>query len=235
MRIISIVILLNLSIFANEYFAKLQPLETYSVKAAVSGQVIYVNDSIKGLKAKNTTIIKLDSKVDKVELNQTRNKIKTYKQIIKIEKGTLKKFQRIKSKSQVDKDNQKIKVLNLENQMADLITKKAVLEDKLDKKLLIENNRYISDINVKVGDFVNAGTLLYIADDLSKAKLEIFLPIDKAKAQSSKVIYINGKETTYKISKLYEVADIKHISSYKCEIIIDAPKNFSKLVKIEFK
>ena len=92
----------------------------------------------------------------------------------------------------------------------------------------------INNINVKLGDFVNAGALLYVADDLSKAKVEIFLPIDKAKVQSSKVIYINGKETTYKINKLYKVADIKHISSYKCEIIIDAPKKFSELVKIEF-
>jgi hypothetical protein len=234
-KITSMIVILNLSIWANEYFSKAQPLEIYNIKSAVSGKIIYINDSIKGSKVTNATIVKIDSKVDKVELKQTKNKIKRYKEIIKIEKGTLKKFEKIKSKSQVDKDNQKIKVLNIENQLSDLIVKKTILEDKIDKKLLVENKRYISSINVKVGDFVNPGTLLYTADDLSKAKLEIFLPIHNAKMQSKKTIYINGKKTTYKINKLYKVADTKHISSYKCEIIIDKPKNFSKLVKIEFK
>ena len=123
-KIISMIVILNLSIWANEYFSKAQPLETYNIKSAVSGKIIYINDSIKGSKATNATIVKIDSKVDKVELKQTKNKIKRYKEIIKIEKGTLKKFEKIKSKSQVDKDNQKIKVLNIENQLSDLIVKK---------------------------------------------------------------------------------------------------------------
>ncbi len=235
MRILTLIITLSLSLVANEYFAKLQPLETYNIKASVSGQITYVNNDINGLKANNSIIVELDSKVDKIELKQTNSKIKTFKEIIKLERSTLKKFQRIKSKSQMDRDNQKIKVLNLENQLLDLVTKKAMLDDKVSKKKLTETNRYISNINVKVGDFVNAGTLLYTAEDLSKGKVEIFLPIDTAMEQESKVIFINGEVTSYKISKLYQVADTVHISSYKCEIILDAPKNFSKLVKIEFK
>ncbi len=235
MRIFSIIIAFGLFLNASEYFAKLEPVETYNIKASTSGQVVYINNEIEGLNANNSTIIKLDSSVDEIDLKQTKNKIKTLGQIIKIEKSTLKKILKIRAKSQLDKDNQKIKVLNLENQLGDLVTKKAILEDKLNKKNLVEKSHYISNINVKVGDFVNAGTLLYTAEDLTKAKLEIFIPMSEAQNIKTKRIYIENRVTDYKINKIYKVADTKHISSYKCEIIIDAPKSFSHLVKIEFK
>ncbi len=235
MKIISLMIALNILLNASGYFAKLEPLETYNIKAAVSGQVIYVNDKIKGSNTSNSIIVQLNSLVDEMDLKQTKNKFKTIGEIIKIEQNILKKFQNIKSKSQLEKDNQKIKVLNLQNQQSDLLTKETLLKDKISNKELKEKNRYISNISVKVGDFVNAGMLLYTAVDLSKAKIEIFLPIDEATHNLKKTIYIDGKQTKYKINKLYKVADDKHISSYKCEILIKAPKNFSKLVKIEFK
>ena len=235
MRILSIVFILGLVLNASEYFAKVEPLETYNVKSAVSGQVIYVNSKIEGSVSNNQFIVKLNSKVDSVDLEQTINKINTLSKIIKIEQNTLKKFNNIRSKSQLDKDNQKIKVLNLENQKSDLIVKKTTLEDKIKNKNIKESDKYISNINVKVGDFINAGTLVYTAVDLSKGKLEIFIPISTAKNYNKKTIYINGIKTNYKISKLYKIADTKHLSSYKCEIIIDAPKSFSDLVKIEFK
>lgn len=44
-----------------------------------------------------------------------------------------------------------------------------------------------------------------------------------------------GKKSNLKIDKIYKVADSKHISSYKVEIIVPNPKTFSRLVKIEFK
>ena len=71
--------------------------------------------------------------------------------------------------------------------------------------------------------------------DLNKGKVEVYIPISEAKSIVSKTIYIDGKKTNLKISKLYAVADTKHISSYKCEINIPNPKQFSVLVKVEFK
>ena len=235
MKILGLIVSLGLFLNASEFYAKLEPLETYNVKASVSGQVVFVNNKVEGLTSSNSVIVELDSVVDKTDLKQTKAKLKTLEEIVKIEQNTLKKFNKIRSKSQLDKDNQKIKVLNLENQLSDLVTKKVTLEDKISKKLLKEKTNYISNIEVKVGDYVNPGSLLYTASDLTKAKLEIFIPIKDSTKYNSKKIYIDGKLTEYKISKLYKVAHSKHISSYKCEIIVDAPKVFSKLVKIEFK
>ena len=235
MKLFSLVIALNLFLNASIYFAKLEPIETYNVKAAVSGKVVFINESIKSKIAMNSTIVKLDSKVDSVDLQQTKRKLNTLTQIINIEKSTLEKFLNIRSKSQLDKDNQKIKVLNLESQQSDLIIKIANLKDKISNKNLKEKDVYISNINVQVSDFVNAGSLLYTAMDLSKGKLEIFLPFVELENILNKTIYLDGRITDYKIYKLYKTADTKHISSYKCEIIINSPKKFSNLIKIEFK
>ena len=91
------------------------------------------------------------------------------------------------------------------------------------------------NIAVEVGDYVTPGVLLYTSMDLSAGKLEIFVPIDTAKEIQNKTIFLDGKKTDLKISKLYDVADTNHISSYKCEIIVPSPQLFSNLVKIEFK
>ena len=235
MRILSLIFGLNLFLNASAYYAKLEPIETYNIKASVSGKVIFTNDKLKGENVNNQIIIKLDNSVDKIELKQTKNKLKTIKQIISIEENTLKKFRKIRSKSQLDKDNQKIKILNLENQKSDLITKIAMLKDKIKNKIFITKNRYIYDIAVKVGDFINTGSLVYKAIDTTKGKLEIFLPIDKIKNYQTKQIYLNDKKTLYKINKIYKISDTKHISAYKCEIIVQSPQYFSQLTKIEFK
>jgi hypothetical protein len=234
-KIFSILFCLIAFLEANEFYAKINPLEVYNIKADISGKVLYVNDALKGSVAKNATILELDNKVDLIELTQVKLKLTHLKQIIKIEKSTLDKFLKIKSKSQLDKDKQNIKVLNLLNQQSDLNIRIAQLEDKISKKSFEVSNLYISDIYVKKNEFVNINTLIYKAYDLTKGKLEIFIPIKDIKKILNKTIFIDSKKTNYKIHKLYKIASTKHISSYKCEILVDKPKLFSSLVKIEFR
>ena len=102
-------------------------------------------------------------------------------------------------------------------------------------KKLVEKSNYIFNIAVKDGDYVNAGTLLYEAKDLSKGKLEIFVPIAQIDEIKNKEIFLDGEKSNIKISKIYEVADATNISSYKVELIVNNVKTFSRLVKIEFK
>ena len=235
MKILNLIFAISVVLNASEYYAKIEPLQTYNIKSAVNGKVVYVNDKLEGQSTNSDIIVKLDSKIDKADLKYTKSKIQTLNKIITIEKKTFSKFKKIRSKSQLDKDNQNIKILNIQNQLNDLIFKQTTLEDRLNNKVQSVKNKYISAISVKVGDWVNAGTLLFTTNDLSKAKLTIYVPIDSANEYTPKDIYLNGIKTQYKISKLFKVADAKHLSSYKCEIIINAPKSFSKLMKIEFK
>lgn len=239
MKNIFLLPILALSLFANnintEFFSTAKPLETYTVKSSVSGKVEYVNNSIEGQFANKSKIVQIDSKVDKVELKQLQNKYYLLTDIIKIEEKNYQRLLKISSKSQYEKDNQNIKVLNLKLSLADLRTAIAKLKNNIDNKTLVETNRYIYNINIKEDDYVNPGTVLYTAYDLSKAKLEIFVPIREVSQLKQKAIYLDGVKTSYKIDKIYKVADSKHISTYKCEIIINKPENFSKLVKVEFK
>jgi len=234
-NILSGLILLSSIGFATEYFAKIEPINTYNVKSSVSGKVIYVNNSLESKQVKSAIIIKIDDKINKIDLLQTQLKLNNLEEILRLEKSTLASFKKVSSKSKFDKDNQKIKILNISSSINDLKTKLKTLEDTISKKSLRENKSYIYNIAVEKNDYVNPGTLLYTSMDLTKGKVEVYIPINDAKTISSKTIYIDGKKTDLKIAKLYTVSDTKHISSYKCEINIPNPKQFSALVKVEFK
>lgn len=235
MKKLTLFLLTITTIFASEYYAKLEPIESYQIKSAVSGKVIYSNSKIEGLKANNSTIIEIDSMVNKVELEQSRNKLKYIDEMIKIETNNYDRLNQVSSKSAFEKDTQKLKVINLESSKADMIVKIDTLKDIISNKKLIEKSNYIFNIAVKEGDYVNPGTLLYEAKDLSKGKLEIFVPIAQIEEIKNKEIFLNGVKSDIKISKIYEIADSTNISSYKVELILDNAKIFSRLVKIEFK
>ncbi len=218
-----------------DYYAKVEPINTYNVKSSVSGKVVFVNKDFESKNVENIIVVKIDDKVNKIDLEQSKIKLKNLKEVLKLEEGTLKSFKRVSSKSKFDRDNQKIKILNIASSISDLETKIATLKDTIKNKNLNEKNTYLYDIAVEVGDYVNPGSVLYSAMNLSQGKLEIFVPISDIDTIKEKTIYINGKQTDLKISKLHTVADTKHISSYKVEIIIPTPKQFSSLVKVEFR
>lgn len=235
MRIIWICLLAISSIFANEYYAKLEPIDSFQVKSAVAGKVIYSNSKIEGLQANNSTIIEIDSLVNKVELEQSKNKLKFIDEMLEIEKNNYSRLNQVTSKSEFEKDTQKLKVINLESSKADMIIKIETLKDTISNKKLVEKSNYIFNIVVKDGDYVSPGTLLYESKDLSKGKLEIFVPIAQIDEIKNKDIYLDGIKSNVKISKIYDVADATNISAYKVELIIEDVKIFSRLVKIEFK
>jgi len=234
-KIVCGLLLLSSISFATSYFAKVEPINSYEIKSSVSGKVIYANNSLESKTVANALIVKIDDNVDSVDLKQSQKKLKNMQQILKLQDETLEKFKKVSSKSKFDKDNQRIVILNTSSTINDLKTKIATLKDRIANKNLTQKNSYIYDVAVEVGDYVAPGTLLYTAMDLSKGKIEIFIPIDDATTIQNKEIYLDDKKTDLKITKLYNVADSKHISSYKCEIIIPTPQKFSKLIKIEFK
>ena len=223
------------TVFANEYYAKLEPIQNYVVKSSVSGKVVYSNTKVEGNIAKNDVIIEIDTTLNKIELEQSKNKLNLVNEMIDIEALNLDRLNKVTSKSQFEKDTQKLKVINLQSTKADLVIKIETLKDTLKNKKLIEKSKYISNIYVKEGDYVNPGTSLYDAKDVTKAKLEVYIPIDLIEDIKTKTIYLDGKETNTKINKIYNVADENHISSYKVQLLVDKPKAFSRLVKIEFK
>lgn len=221
--------------FANDFYAKLEPIESYEIKASVSGKVIFSNREIEGKKADNTKVIEIDSYVDRIDLEQSLKKLDAIDEMIKLQNKNYQRLLKITSKSGYEKDNQKINVVNLEINKADILINIANLRDSIKNKKLVEKDFYIYNIEVNEGDYVTPGTLLYEAKDLSKGKLEIYVPISDIESIKNKTIYLDGEKTNLKIDKIYDVADSKHISSYRVKIVINNPKKFSRLIKIEFK
>jgi hypothetical protein len=75
-----------------------------------------------------------------------------------------------------------------------MIVKIDTLKDTIANKKLVEKSNYIFNIAVKDGDYVNPGTLLYEAKDLSKGKLEIFVPIAQIGEIKNKEIFLDGQK-----------------------------------------
>ena len=235
MKYLLVVLVFLSSSFANEFYAKLEPVESFQVKSSVSGKIIFSNDKIEGKIANNTKIIEIDSYVDRIDLQQSNNKLKAINEMMKIEQNNYKRLLKVSSKSGFEKDTQKVKVINFQTTKADILIRIANLKDSIKNKKLIEKSNYIYNVAVKKGNYVTPGTLLYESKDLSRGKLEIYVPIADVDIIKNKKIYIDGEATDLKIDKIFDVADSLHISSYKVKIIINNPKIFSRLVKIEFK
>ncbi len=248
---------------ADVYYARVQPLESYQIKASVSGLVVLANLAMEGKYVQNSLIVKIDDKINKKDLEISKTKLKNLKEIERISASNAKnakksyeikkrnydRIKNLKTKSNYEKDNQLILVINaktqylsakqnLENlkmQIGDLLYKIFTLKDTISKKNISLKHRFLYKLLVKKGDFVSPGTLLMSVDDISKAKLTIYLSYSDMVNLDKKSIYINGKKSNIKFSKIWKVADSTNISSYEAELIIPAPKYFSKVVKIEIK
>ena len=235
MKYIISLLMVTSSLLAQEYYAKIEPITTYSIKSAVSGKVTFSNKDLESTIVNNKVIIQIDDKVNKIELKQTKNKLKDLKNVLKIHRETLKSFNKVSSKSKFDKDKQRIIILNTKATINDLNIKIETLINNIHNKNIKVDNLYIDKIYVLKNDFVNPGTLLCRALDLNKGKLEIFVSRDEILDIRSKDILIDGKRVDLKINKIFKTADEKHLSSYKVEIIIPKVNQFSKLVKVTFK
>lgn len=227
-------LLLSSFAFGQEFYSMINPIKTFTVKSAVSGEVVFVNKSAEKSHLHKSTIVKLDDSLDLINLEQTKIKLANQKETYAIENEILDSYNKVSSKTKIEKDAQKIKVLNISSTIADMEMQIANLQNNIKKKTIVGSNIYLSSVEVEVGDFVNAGGLLYKGYDLSSGKLEVFLPINEIESFKRKTIYLDGTKTNLKISKISKVADEKNISSYKAEIFIKNPKTFSKLVKVEF-
>jgi hypothetical protein len=253
-----------LNLQASQYYAKAEPKEFFSIKASINGEVILVNESLEGLKSDGTVVVKIDDKIDKADLESSSKKLTSLIKNIKLTKDSLVNSQKVakinrdnynrvknlSSYSSVQKDAKLMSMINSQNsaisisnslenlkiQKADIELRIKTLKDKIENKnIKIKSGDYVYKIYPSVGEYINPGSKLVDAYDLSASKLTIFLPADEVEDIKSKKIFLDDKETDYKIDKIWSVADSVNISSYRVEILIKKPKQFSKLVKIEFK
>jgi TfoX/Sxy family transcriptional regulator of competence genes len=234
-----------------------------TIASNVSGMVLFTDDNMIGTKLSSKAFIKIDSQLDEDELEAVNKKLVYQKntlllnekvlnnlqQMLKKKKENYKKIENLKIKSRIEKDKEFYDVLSSENSylttqkeinnlkinISDLELRKQQLLKSIKDKNISAKNFVLYDISVKAGQTVGLSTPLAKVADTSKALLSIYLDEDDLNDLDKKVIYIDGKKTRYKISRISYIADEKNISKYKAQIIMKTPKVFSKLKKIELK
>lgn len=249
---------------AKEHYARLEPYQTYVIKAAAAGQVLQARDELEGRVAGKGVVVQIDDRVDRAQRRALAVTLESLKKTLALTKEMaanerevyakdLRYYERIKNlktKSQTEKDrvfatmmasrNQLLsleeKIATLKRQIADTQYQSTMLDDRIGKKAVRAEGLYIYKVAVRRGDYVNPGVLLLKAMDTSRGRLVVYLDGDEMEDLEKKKIYIDGKPTDLKFEKVLKVADETHISSYRAEIVVPKPGElFSRLVKVELK
>jgi len=249
-------------LMAKVHYAKVEPYESVVLKSAVSGQVLAVDLESEGKLIGDKEVIHLDDILDKEDLVASRKSLEILEKTLVInqemvsnlgnslkrQKEYYERLNKLSTASKTQKDtafntyisaqNQYLstqeKIETLARQMLDLRFKIVKLEDNIRKKHIQLKERYLYKLSVRVGDYVNPGSPLATIQDQRRAKLTLYVePSELINIEKKKVI-IDGKESSYKVNKVWNSADEKFISSYRVEIYIETPKdNFSRLLKVE--
>ena len=262
-RILLYLLLTSQLLLSEVYYAKVQPYQFKTISSSVTGEVLKIDEDMLGKKLSNKPFIIIDSEIDRAELLDVEKKLSNLKSTLKLNKKVLKNltevlkkkranFKRteaLKIKSRIDKDREfydliasensfiatQKEVNTLSNSVADLQLRRIQLKKSIRDKRVRAKGMLLYSIDVKEGQVVNISTPLAQVADISKALLSIYVDADELADIDKKTIYLNDKKTNYKVLRVVKIADNINISKYKVEIAIDAPKIFSKLVKVELK
>lgn len=258
------VLILPISMLAKVHYAKVEPYESVVLKSAVSAQVERVDLDAEGRMIRDGVVIQLDDHLDRMDINASQKSlgllqtmlginqeiVVSLAEALKRHRGYFERLNKLSTASKTQKDNAfssfvsaknqylstKEKIETLKKQILDMEYKIARLKDSIDKKSIRPKERYLYKLAVRKGDFVNPGSPLATIQDHTRAKLTLFLEPSELKGIGEKRVFIDGKETAYKVDKVWSSADEKFISSYRAEIYIDTPEgHFSRLVKVELK
>lgn len=262
-KIFTLLLLSGMTLFAKEYYSKVEPYEILTISSNVSGQVTFADEKKEGKVVGKQAYVKIDDKLDRIELNNVNKKIALLKNTLKLNEEMQKNYDEIlvkkqknydnikglKTKSVIEKDREFYEVISTQNtlittakevdnlkvQINDLQLRAEQLRKSIADKSLSADGYFLYALSVKEGQVVSPGMELSKVADISKAKLTVYLNASDMKEAKTKSVYLNGQKTAYKIDRLWEIADSTHLSSYKAEIIIKAPKYFSELMKVELK
>ena len=262
-KIVSLLLLSAVALFSKEYYSKVAPYEIRTISSNVSGEVVFADEKQEGKVLGKKAYVKIDDTLDRLELQSVSRKIgllqntlklnkqmkKNYEAILSVKQKNYDNIKEMKTKSKIEKDREFYDLISTQNtlistakevdnlkvQINDLKLRKEQLSKSIKDKSQSAKGSVLYALNVRKGQVVNPGMTLAQVADISKAKLTIYLTAQDMQSAEDKTLYLNGKKSHYKINRLWKIADAVHLSSYKAEIIIEAPKYFSKLMKVEFK
>jgi len=240
MKYISIILLVAASLQAFSYSSKIQAYENYSVSSEYEGKVTYVNKAKEFSKIKErSVIVKLDTSLEDIELSSLKKSIKIQNEVLKIKETHYQNKLGIDQLSIYEKNNEKLQLLTAKQNIQDLQKSVDSLDDKISKKVFKVKNRYLYMIYVHEGEYVQAGTKLYSLYNFSKLKLAVYVKMDELNSLKKATVYVDGKKSSFKVSKVAKVVDAKRVSRYRVELYKECKDidraEIGKVVEVEFR
>jgi multidrug resistance efflux pump len=104
-KILSLLLLTSVALFAKEYYSKVEPYEILTISSNVSGQVTFADEKKEGKVLDKKVYIKIDDKLDRIELNNVNKKITLLKNTLKLNESMKKNYEEILAKKQKNYDN----------------------------------------------------------------------------------------------------------------------------------
>jgi len=257
------IVLLTQSVFATTYYAKVEPYKLQNIASNVVGEVLFVDENMLGKKLTDKDFITIDTKLEEAELHDVEQKIAALEQnilinqkilenvaeVLKRKRANYKKTEALTIKSRIDKDREfydlitsqnsyyatQKEINSLKNSLADLHFRQEQLQKSIADRHIEAKGFVLYSLGVAEGEVVTVGKPLAVVADCSKALLSIYVDAQELSNIEKKRIYIDEQPTAYRIDRIIPIADSVNISKYKIQIIIKAPKIFSKLVKVELR
>lgn len=239
MKNILILTITLITLNATEYFSKIEPYEKYTISSQVEGKIVYV-DKIKEYSFidKRSSVLKLDTKDEKIQLDTLENLLVLQKDVVKIKEQDYKNKAKVKQLSIYTKNQEKLSWIeakqSLENIKRDIKTQKREIE----KKEFYVNDQYLDKIFVSHEEYVTTGTKLYTLYNFSKLKLEVFIRDQDIEGLKNRVIFVDGKKSDFIVEKIAQVRDEQRVSTYRVilsRLNSDKSIRFGKIVKVEFR
>ena len=248
---------------AKEYYAKVEPYEIRTISSNVSGLVVFSDEQKEGSRLGKKDYIVIDDELDGIEQKKVLKKIEllhvtlklnedlkeNYEEILKRKGENYTRIKDLKIKSSVEKDRDfydlvasenslisiEKEIISLQTQINDLQLRAAQLKRTIADKHLSAKGFILYKLMVKPGQVVVPGTALAKIADTSRALITLYISAEEMAHINEKVLYINGQKSSYTIDRIWNIADEQHLSSYKAQVIMKAPKQFSGLLKVELR
>ncbi len=228
-------LLMPLMLLAQSFFARVEPDRTELLSSTLSAEVASIDWSQEGKIGSDRALITLKGGVATARLAAARTRVEALKRSVAIRSDQFERNRRLSSISRLELENEEMALLDLKAQLAAAKEQLAVAKEAAEGITLKAPGLLVDKILVQKGQRVNPGEPLARVMDTRQARAVIFVPIEQAATLKEKEIIVDGKESGFTIERIWPVADERHISSYRVELVGPPPKGgFSRLIEIEF-
>ena len=233
MKSMLIVLLLSSSLLAQSYMGKIEPVQSYTIFAQTNGEIVEL-DANKEHSIIDGVLLRIDDTLEKVRKSSYEEQMQNYERQLYIKNLEYRKIKDIKAMNDVEKDNLRLSILDIRYKMSVLKLQLNEVQESLKHKVIRVDNLYLKRLFVNKHDYVNIGQKVAEVNDVSKAKIVLYVHQRDIEGLKNKVIYINGKRTRAKMIKVAQTTDDTYVSSYMTELHLNY-KRFGQIVKVEFK